>query len=271
MFDHQNLCMDVCKIAKDTGSFIRKERDQITKSDVKLKSLSSLVTYVDKTAEKQIVEQLTKLIPSAGFITEEGTASHSDEKYKWIVDPLDGTTNFVHGITPQSVSIGLMENQELILGVVYEIGRDEMFYAWKGSPAFLNGKQIKTSTNTKPEDALIGTGFPYYDFNMVDRYIASMKHLMEHTRGLRRMGSAAVDLSYVAAGRFDAFYEHALHAWDVAAGAFILKQAGGIITDFNGGDNWLFGKQIIAASSSFFEKFYPVINKYLGGKDMPVS
>ncbi len=94
---------------------------------------------------------------------------------------------------------------------------------------------------------------------------------MEHTRGLRRMGSAAVDLSYVAAGRFDAFYEHALHAWDVAAGAFILKQAGGIITDFNGGDNWLFGKQIIAASSSFFEKFYPVINKYLGGKDMPVS
>ncbi len=171
MFDHQNLCMDVCKIAKDTGSFIRKERDQITKSDVKLKSLSSLVTYVDKTAEKQIVEQLTKLIPSAGFITEEGTASHSDEKYKWIVDPLDGTTNFVHGITPHSVSIGLMENQELILGVVYEIGRDEMFYAWKDSPAFVNGKHIKTSTNTMPEDALIGTGFPYYDFNMVDRYI----------------------------------------------------------------------------------------------------
>jgi myo-inositol-1(or 4)-monophosphatase len=268
MIDYQNLCQNVRKIAKETGNFIRKERDQITKSDVKLKSLSSLVTYVDKSAESQIVEQLIKLIPSAGFITEEGTASHSDEKYKWIVDPLDGTTNYVHGITPHSVSIALMENRELVLGVVYEIGRDEMFYAWKESPAFLNGKQIKTSTNTKPEDTLIGTGFPYYDFNVIDRYIASMKHLMEHTRGIRRMGSAAVDLSYVAAGRYDAFYEHALHAWDVAAGAFILKQAGGIITDFNGGDDWLFGKQIIASSSSFFEKFYPVINKYLGDKDL---
>ncbi|NLB26115.1 MAG: inositol monophosphatase [Bacteroidales bacterium] len=264
MINYQILCQDVKKIAKETGNFIKQEGGKITKSDVKLKSLSSLVTYVDKSAELQIVEKLKPLIPSAGFITEEGTASSSDEKYRWIVDPLDGTTNFVHGITPHSVSIALMENRELVLGVVYEIGRDEIFYAWKGSPAYLNGTQISTATNKKPEETLISTGFPYYDFNMIDKYIASMKYLMEHSRGIRRMGSAAVDLSYVAAGRFDAFYEHALHAWDVAAGAFILKQAGGIISDFNGGDNWLFGKQIIAASSSYFDIFYPVINKYMG-------
>ncbi|MDD4145477.1 MAG: inositol monophosphatase, partial [Prolixibacteraceae bacterium] len=173
MNDYQILCQDVRKIAKETGTFIKEERNKITKSDVKLKSLSSLVTYVDKTAESQIVEQLRNLIPSAGFITEEGTATHSDEKYKWIVDPLDGTTNYVHGITPHSVSIALMDNKELVLGVVYEIGRDEMFYAWKESPSFLNGTQIRTATNTQPGDTLIGTGFPYYDFNMIDRYIAS--------------------------------------------------------------------------------------------------
>jgi myo-inositol-1(or 4)-monophosphatase len=262
--DYQAICKEVQEIAKESGNFIRTERKKISKSDIKLKSHSSLVTYVDKQSEAQIVEHLKRLIPSSGFITEEGTASYSLERYKWIVDPLDGTTNFVHGIYPHSVSIALMDNQDIVLGVVFEIGQNEMFYAWKDSPAFLNGKIINPASNTNLKDTLIGTGFPYYDFEIIDKYLASMKYLMEHTRGLRRMGSAAVDLSYVAAGRYDAFYEHALHPWDVAAGAFILKQAGGQITDFNGGDNWLFGKQIIAAGSSIFDKFYPVINRYLG-------
>jgi myo-inositol-1(or 4)-monophosphatase len=262
--DYRFICRQVQEIALEAGSFIRNEREKITEKDVKLKSVASLVTYVDQEAETQIVKALKKLIPGSGFIAEEGSASHSGELHKWIVDPLDGTTNYIHGIAPHSVSIALTEQDELVLGVVYELGRNELFYSWKGGPAFLNGSEIRTSSAEHLKDTLIGTGFPYYDFNRVDGYLAAMKYLMEHTRGLRRLGSAAVDLSYVAAGRFDGFFEHALHAWDVAAGAFILKQAGGRITDFNGGENWLFGGEIIAAGNNIFRKLYPVIHKYLG-------
>lgn len=264
--NYQTLCEKVQKIARETGSFIREERTKISEDDVKLKSAASLVTYVDKTAESQIVSALKKLIPNSGFVTEEGTASNSGEKFLWIVDPLDGTTNFVHGISPHSVSIALKEGNELALGVVYEVGLDELFYAWKGSPAYLNGKEIKVATASKSEETLIGTGFPYYDFDRVNDYIEAMKQLMKETRGLRRLGSAAIDICYVAAGRFDAFFEHALHAWDVAAGVFILQQAGGKVSDFNGGNNWLFGGEIVAASENYFPTFYEIIHKYLGEK-----
>jgi myo-inositol-1(or 4)-monophosphatase len=262
--NYQSICQAVQEIARETGSFIRNEREKVSEKDVELKSVASLVTYVDKTAEAQIVEALKKIIPDSGFITEEGTATHSGEKYKWVVDPLDGTTNYIHGIAPHSVSIALMENEELVVGVVYEIGQDELFYAWKGSPAFLNGKEIKVSTAAQLENTLVGTGFPYYAFERVDEYIAAMKYLMKHTRGVRRLGSAAVDLAYVACGRFDGFFEHALHAWDVAAGVFIIRQAGGKVCDFNGGENWLYGGEIVAASQAIFDAFYGVVNKHLG-------
>ncbi len=264
--DYKELCFQVQDIARETGSFIREEREKVSGEDVKLKSESSLVTYVDKTAEKNIVSALENLIPECGFITEEGTASHQNEKYKWIIDPLDGTTNYIHGITPFSVSIALMEESELVAGVVFDVMLNEMFYAWKGSPAYLNGKEISVAKAANSKDTLIATGFPYYDFDRVDDYIGAMKKLMKETRGIRRLGSAAIDLSYVACGRFDAFFEHALHAWDVAAGVFILQQAGGKVTDFNGGDNWLFGGEMIAASSSYFPEFYKIINGFLGEK-----
>jgi len=264
--DYKNLCFQVQEIARETGSFIREEGKKITVSDIEFKGITSLVTYVDKTAEARIVTALKKLIPDSGFVAEEGTADSNNEKYTWIIDPLDGTTNFIHGIAPHSVSIGLKENEKMVLGVVYEVKLDEMFYAWKDSTAYLNGQVIKVSPNSKSEHALIGTGFPYYDFDRVDDYIAAMKYLMKNTRGLRRLGSAAVDLAYVAAGRFDAFFEHALHAWDVAAGAFIIQQAGGKVTDFNGGENWLFGGEIIAVSKNYFDEFYSIINQHLGRK-----
>lgn len=264
--DYKNLCFQVQEIARETGNFIREEGKKVTAADIEFKSVTSLVTYVDKTAEARIVEALKILLPGAGFVAEEGTADSNNEKYTWFIDPLDGTTNFLHGISPHSVSIGLKENEKKVLGVVYEVGLNEMFYAWKDSPAYLNGKEIKVSIRSKPEEALIATGFPYYDFDRVEDYLGAMRQLMKTTRGLRRMGSAAVDLAYVAAGRFDAFYEHALHAWDVAAGAFILEQAGGKVTDFNGGDNWLFGGQIIAASSNYFNSFYETVNYFLGDK-----
>jgi myo-inositol-1(or 4)-monophosphatase len=264
--NYENLCLQVQEIARETGSFIREEGKKIKVSDIEFKGITSLVTYVDKTAEARIVAALKQLIPDSGFVAEEGTADSNNEKYTWIIDPLDGTTNFIHGIAPHSVSIALKENDKIVLGVVYEVKLDEIFYAWKDSSAYLNGSEIRVSPNSKSENALIATGFPYYDFDRVDDYIAAMKHLMKHTRGLRRLGSAAVDLSYVAAGRFDAFYEHALHAWDIAAGAFIIQQAGGKISDFNGGDSWLFGGEIIAASNNYFDEFYEVIHRHLGNK-----
>lgn len=264
MMDYKKLCFSVQEVAKNAGNFIRNEREKISSDDVELKSVASLVTYVDKNAEKQIVKALSQLIPGSGFVAEEGTATSNNEKYKWFVDPLDGTTNYIHGITPYSVSIGLSENDELVLGVVYDVDRDEIFYAWKDSPAYSNGKEIKVATAQKSEDTLIATGFPYYDFEKTDLYMEALKELMKKTRGIRRLGSAAIDLSYVAAGRFNAFYEHALHAWDVAAGVFILQQAGGKVSDFNGGNNWLYGGEIIAASNNYFPEFFGIVNHYLG-------
>ena len=264
--DYKKLCFQVQDIARETGSFILEEGKKITVSDIEFKGITSLVTYVDKTAETRIVAALKKLITDSGFVAEEGTADSNNERFTWIIDPLDGTTNFIHGIAPHSVSIALKEDENIVLGVVYEVKSGEMFYAWKDSPAYLSGQEIKVSSNSKPENALIATGFPYYDFDRVDDYIAAMKELMKTTRGLRRLGSAAIDLAYVAAGRFDAFFEHALHAWDVAAGVFIIQQAGGKVCDFNGGDNWLFGGEIVVASENYFDEFYRVINSNLGHK-----
>ena len=264
--DYKKLCFQVQDIAKSTGAFIREEQKRIAVSDIELKSVSSLVTYVDKTAEQQIVSALKQLIPDSGFVAEEGTAGSNNVKNTWFVEPLDGTTHYLHGLASHSVSIALAENNKLVLDVVYEVDADELFYAWKDSPAFCNGKEIKASTRAKSEDALIATGFPYYDFDRVDDYIGAMRELMKTTRGIRRFGSAAIDLAYIAAGRFDAFFEHALHAWDVAAGVFILQQAGGKTCDFNGGENWLFGGELISANRLYFDEFFAIINAHLGEK-----
>jgi myo-inositol-1(or 4)-monophosphatase len=266
LINYQQICKEVQDIAREAGNFIYDERKKISDKDIELKSPASLVTYVDITSEKMIVKALKKLIPTAGFITEEGTTTNKGEKFNWVIDPLDGTTNYIHGIYPFSVSIALTEYDQPVVGVVNEIGLNEMFWAWKGSPAFLNGKEIKVSAGNRLENTLIVTGFPYYNFDRLDDYIDAMKHLMKSTRGLRRLGSAAADLSYVAAGRFSAFFEHGLHAWDVAAGVLILQQAGGRVSDFSGGDNWLYGGEIIGAGENFFEQFYTIINRYLKNK-----
>ena len=265
--NYQEICTRMAGIAREAGNFIRNERESLSLTDVETKSKASLVTYVDKTSERMIVQALRDLLPGSGFVTEEGTAGRAGEDRVWIIDPLDGTTNYIHGIFPYSVSIALMDKGELVAGVVYELGQDELFRAWKGSATFLNGKEIRVSESVHSVDTLIGTGFPYYDFDRVGDYIGAMKELMGKTRGLRRMGSAAVDLAYVAAGRFDAFFEHALHAWDVAAGALILRQAGGKVTDFNGGDNWLFGGEIVAAGANYLPEFYEIVHRYLGRRE----
>lgn len=258
------LCKQVQELAREVGQFISGERLKFTAEDIILKGKSDMVTYVDKTAEARIVAALRELLPGSGFIAEEGTAKDNGEKYRWVIDPLDGTTNYIHGLSPFAVSIALMEGEEIVLGVIYEISLNEMFYAWKGSKAYLNGREIQVSTAATTADSLIATGFPYYDFSKLDRYMESMNYFMRNSHGLRRLGSAAADMANLAAGRFEAFYEHALHAWDVAAGIIILKQAGGKICDFNGGENYLFGGELIAANANYFDEFYGIVNKHLG-------
>jgi myo-inositol-1(or 4)-monophosphatase len=255
----ETLCTDTCELVKQTGAFIRNESLQFNTGTVEVKSFNQLVSYVDKSAEEQLVKGLSALLPEAGYITEEETVISQDKEFMWIIDPLDGTTNFIHGVPVYSISIGLTRNNILVLGVVYEINRDELFYAWEGSAAYLNGKSIKVSENDDLSKSLLATGFPYYDFDLMQKYLNTLHAFMKQSHGMRRMGSAAVDLAYVACGRFDGFFEYGLHAWDLAGGAFIVQQAGGKISDFSGGNNYIFGKEIIASSSKIYTPFQQVI------------
>ena len=258
----ENICIEVQNIAKSAGKFIAGEREKFDLTNIEVKGKANFVSYVDKQAEELIIEALRRLIPESGFIAEEGTAGSSDEKYKWIIDPLDGTTNFIHGLPPFAVSIALMEDDELVLGVVYEVTQNECFYAWKGSKAYLNGNVIEVTTASTTADSLIATGFPYSAMDMLDPFIISMRYFMIHSHGLRRLGSAATDLAYVAAGRFEAFYEHGLKPWDVAAGAVILRQAGGIVSDFSGSDEFLFNGEIVAANQAYYPEFYGIVHDF---------
>lgn len=258
----QNITLQVIEVAKQAGDFIRQERKAFDPDKIEYKGLNDMVSYVDKNAERIIVDGLRKILPEAGFITEEKTTTSVGERYNWIIDPLDGTTNFIHGVPTFSVSIALKEYDELVAGVVYEINQDECFYAWKDAPAYLNSKEISVSKNTTVGTSLIATGFPYYDFTKQAAYIALFTELMKSSHGLRRIGSAAVDLAYTACGRFDAFFEYNLNAWDVAAGIVIVKQAGGQILNFKGGSEVLNTRELLATNGKITEEMLTAIQRY---------
>ena len=254
------ICRQVIDITKITGQFIRKEASDFDRSKIEYKGLNDPVTYVDKESEKQLVKGLQQILPQAGFITEEGTNTQIGREFNWIVDPLDGTVNFTHGVPIYSISIALQKNSlprgnlggawgadDIVLGVVYEINRDECFHAYKNGGAFCNNKKIIISDTSQLSNSLLATGFPYNDFKKMPQYIKIIETFMQNSHGLRRIGSAAVDLAYVACGIFEGFFEYKLNAWDVAAGALIVKEAGGSVTDFKGGNDFLFGEEIIAA------------------------
>ncbi len=254
------LCREVVLLAKEAGGFIRIEAGKFRADRIEFKGLNDMVSYVDKTSEEMIVAKLQQLLPEAGFITEEKTVVKTASQYNWVIDPLDGTTNFIHGLPVYSVSIALKEYEELVLGVVYEINQDECFYAWKDAPAYLNGKEIHVSDKPTIADSLIATGFPYYNFEKADAYLNLFKDLMQSCQGLRRLGSAAVDLAYTACGRFDAYYEYNLNDYDMAAGIIIVKQAGGKVFDFSGGDNMLKSRDVIATNGKVSQE---LLNKVL--------
>lgn len=260
--DLEKLCSEVVRVVQNTGIFVQNEQKNIVLDNVKNKGIHDYVTYVDKASEERLVEGLSPLLPEAGFITEEGTSKKKGESYHWVIDPIDGTTNFIHGLSPYSISVGLMKDEEVILGVVYEVTLQECFYAWKEGGAYLNGKKITVSKVTKMKDSFFATGFPYDAYDRLEPFMKSLAYFFVETPGVRRLGSAAADLAYVACGRFDVFYEYSLKPYDVAGGVIIITEAGGKITDFKGGRDYIFGKEIVASNGLVHEEVVDKIQEF---------
>jgi len=255
------LTKKVISLTKEVGEFIRGESQVFDREHIEYKGLHDMVSYVDKTAERDLVKGLKTLLPGAGFITEEQTISFLSEEFNWIIDPLDGTTNFIHGVPAFSISIALQYKNELVLGVVYEINRKECFYAWKNGGAYLNGKRISVSNASTIENTLLATGFPFYEFSKMEKYLNVLRNLMQRCHGLRRIGSAAVDLAYVACGRFDGYFEYNLNSYDIAAGMVLVREAGGQTFDFKGGNDCSDRREIIATNGRISKELLDVIRK----------
>jgi myo-inositol-1(or 4)-monophosphatase len=257
----QAIEKDVIEITREVGEFIRIEGASFDRARIEQKEgFNNLVSYVDKEAERKLVTALRKIVPQAGYITEEGTVEQSEKhEYNWIIDPLDGTTNFLHGLPIFAISIGLTRGDKTILGVVHHVIRNECFHAIEGQPAYCNSDEIHVSPLETLSESLLATGFPYYHFEKQNVYLDIIKDFLEKSHGIRRLGSAAIDLAYVACGRLEGFFEYNLNAWDVAAGAFIVQQAGGKVTDFKGGNNFLFGGELCAANGLMHEEMLQMI------------
>jgi myo-inositol-1(or 4)-monophosphatase len=260
--DLSNLTHNVIKITKEVGQFIRNEALTFDIQRIEYKGTNDMVSYVDKSAEKKLVSALSELVPEAGFITEERTIDKTGELYNWVIDPLDGTTNFIHGIPVYSVSVALEYKKEVVLGVVYEINRDECFSAWQNGGAYLNGKVIRVSKALQLKDTLLATGFPYHDFKRQSPYMNAFGELMQKCHGLRRIGSAAVDLAYVACGRFDGFFEYNLNYYDIAAGIVLVREAGGEIFDFSGGTEFINKQELISTNTNISKELVSLIKKH---------
>jgi myo-inositol-1(or 4)-monophosphatase len=237
----------VLKVTEEAATFIRSQAGKVGADKIETKSPNSLVSYVDKEAERIIVEGLSKIIPGAGYITEEGTVTQQTSEYTWVIDPLDGTTNFLQQIPVYAVSIGLLHEDKLIIGVVSDVEHRETFYAWKGGGAWCNGRPIHVSQCADVNDAVVATGFPYASRDVLPQLTSAFEYFLKNARGIRRLGSAAIDLAYVACGRFDAYYETTLNSWDIAGGIILVEEAGGRVTDFSGGNDMMNNGQVIAA------------------------
>jgi len=252
----------VIEISRQTGTFLRDESKHITASEIEMKSgKNDLVSRADKEAEQRFVDFLSKLLPESGFIAEEGTGERAEE-FNWIIDPLDGTTNYLYGIPCYCTSVALWQNGEIVLGVIYDPEREECFSAERGKGAWLNGHSIKVSDQKELKLSLLATGFPYDNRGRQADYLKILEKVNQSTRGIRRLGAAAVDMAYVACGRFDGFYEYGLNPWDVAAGALIVEEAGGKISDFYGKEDFLFGGTLVCDNGLLHEEILEFVEKW---------
>jgi myo-inositol-1(or 4)-monophosphatase len=231
-----------------SGDFIRKNIGNISKDDINKKQASDFVTHIDTESEQIIINTIKSDFPDHSFLTEESLKEDDKGYYRWIIDPLDGTTNFIHSYPVFSVSIALEFQGEIILGIVYDPVRDEMFSAEKGKGAFLNGQPLSVSSINRLDNSIIATGFPFRNKDMIDDYLKLFKNIFQKVSDIRRAGSAALDLAYIACGRCDGFFELGLSPWDVAAGSILINEAGGIITDFSGNSEYLLTGNIVAGT-----------------------
>jgi myo-inositol-1(or 4)-monophosphatase len=253
-------------VIKETGVWIKSQRDSFTKNHIEEKGLNNLVSYVDKEAEHLLVSALKNILPEAGFLTEEGTVIQDNAaEWQWIIDPLDGTTNFIHGIPFYCVSVALAHNGEFMIGIIYDPNLNECFHAIKGKGAYLNSKTISVSESTSLAHSVVATGFPHRSFEKMEEYVQSLDYFFRNTRSLRRLGAAALDMAYIACGRMDAFFELKLMPWDIAAGTLIVREAGGIATDFLGDHDLLFKNQIICGNRPVYAEMKQVLDQYFGG------
>lgn len=258
MSDLGKFLSTVWKAASAAGALIRENWDR--PRTIEYKGAIDLVTSVDREAERQILEILQREFPDHGFLSEEAPAVEARSKeYRWIVDPLDGTTNFAHGYPHLSVSVALQQNGRTILGLVYDPLRNECFRAVAGEGAFLNDAPIRISPVEQLDKALLATGFPYDRRQHADEYLAFFRAFLTRTQGIRRAGSAALDLCYVASGRIDGFWELKLKPWDVAAGALIVAEAGGKVTDFSGNPLSIFADEALASNGLVHREMAQII------------
>jgi len=250
--------------AQRAGEFISFNRDKLSAADIGLKGAFDFVTRVDKESEKLIIDFIRKKFPRHHFLAEESVHEIETDDYRWIIDPLDGTTNYIHGFPLSAVSIALQYKREIIVGAILDPFRKELFTAIKGGGAFLDGRRITVSNAFAMGNALIATGFPFKRKELIDHYLKLFKSIFLEVSDLRRAGSAALDLAYLACGRFDGFFEVGLSPWDCAAASLMIKEAGGIITNFGGGDDFLSTGNIVAGNAFTHSVMLKKVKKVFG-------
>ncbi|HMQ08915.1 MAG TPA: inositol monophosphatase family protein [Saprospiraceae bacterium] len=259
-FNYSLLKSQCESVIKECGEEILSHFGKVNSEHIEEKEWNSLVSYVDKNAEIFLVKSLRNIFPEAGFITEENTVPRSQSEWVWVIDPLDGTTNYLEQLPVFSISVGLMRKNEVVVGFVYDPCRDELYHAQKGKGATLNGKRLQIKTLKTMNEVLTATGFPYSRSFDYDTALLVFKQFLKESRDIRRLGSAALDLCYVAAGRFGVYYETNLNIWDVCAGVLIVREAGGEVTDFSGSEeDFLHHGQILAAASHLYPKAFELV------------
>ncbi|MEB2296540.1 MAG: inositol monophosphatase family protein [Ignavibacteria bacterium] len=251
---------DIIQISKEAGELIRNAFGKTHLVEFKTNE-QNLVTETDKASEKLITDFIKKKYPSHGILAEEGSELNKNAEYLWIIDPLDGTTNFTHGLPIFAVSIGVQKNGETIYGVVYDVMRDVIFSAEKGSGSFENGKKISVSKNENLGHSVLVTGFPYNIKENPDKAFERFIAFLKEARAVRRLGSAAIDFCFVASGVFDGFWEVSLHPWDICAGKLIVEEAGGLVTDFDGKEIGIYSKRILATNKFVHQKIIDVMRR----------
>lgn len=255
------------RAARKAGDIIARASEQTDRLKIESKGVNDFVTDIDRAAEREIVYHLQKAFPEHAILGEEsGLTEGSDADYQWVIDPLDGTTNFIRGIPHYAVSIACLYKGVVEHAVILDPIRREEFTASRGRGAQLNGRRLRVSTLASLEGSLIGTGIPYKSRNehLIPAYTASLAAVSAQTAGVRRAGAAALDLAYVAAGRLDGFWEIGLNRWDIAAGVLLVREAGGLISDFQGGNNYLDSGHIVAASPKVLKPLLQTIKPHLG-------